>query len=236
MMHFKGKYKIHIPITGMFIDKQITVFNDNIVTLLGESFFLNRAINDEFGPIQYICLGNSSNRARKKDISLGNEIIRKKCIKTVDLDNRRIQLTASFQAKEISGTREIGVSNGDILITHDVYNDEIDNLLTATTGEITIDYYIELSSGAIRNTEWTPVAGRDNVYYLVEPNNVVEVIENNTGSGYSRVKEKETLEKTIKEVEGTKSSFYYDTTSKNLYIHTSDNFPPSTKEIIVFTR
>ena len=229
MMHFKGKYEIHVPVMGMFINKKITIFNDNIVTLLGESFFLNRAINDEFNPIQYICLGNSSNHARKKDISLGNEIIRKKCIRTVDLDNRRIKLTASFQAKEISGTREIGVSNGDILITHDVYNDAIDDLLTATTGEITVDYYIELSSGAIRNTEWTPVSGKTNIYYLVEPHNVVEVIENNTGSGYSQVKD-------ISDVEETKASFYYDPTLKNLYIHTSDNFPPSTKEIIVFTR
>lgn len=236
MMHFKGKYKINIPLIGMFINKQITVFNENIVTLLGESFFLNRAINDEFNPIQYICLGNSSNRARKKDIILGNEIIRKKCIRTVDLDKKRIQLTASFQAKEISGTREIGVSNGDILITHDVYNDEIDNLLTATTGEITIDYYIELSSGAIRNSEWTPVSGKDNIYYLVEPNNVVEVLENNTGSGYSRVKDGENLKQSLEKVEKTKASFYYDSNSKNLYIHTSDNFPPSTKEIIVFTR
>lgn len=236
MMHFKGKYKINIPLMGMFINKKITVFNDNIVTLLGESFFLNRAINDELNPIQYICLGNNSNRARKKDISLGNEIIRKKCIKTVDLDKKRIQLTASFQAKEISGTREIGVSNGDILITHDVYNESVDDLLTATTGEITIDYFIELSSGAIRSTEWAPVSGKDNTYYLVEPNNVVEVIENNTGSGYSRIRPMATLSGTLKEVDDTKSSFYYDTNSKNLYIHTSDNLPPSTKEIIVFTR
>lgn len=226
-MMFKGNYKIHIPIQGMFLNKTITLHNQNIITFLGESFFLNRAIGNELSPIQYICLGNSANIPRKKDINLGNETIRKKCVKTVDSDKKTIKLSASFQAKEIQGTKEIGIHNGEILITHDVY-DDIDSFLTATTGEITIDYYIELSSGAIRNTEWAPVSGISNVYYLVEPNNVVGVFENNTKNGYTRAK-------SIIEVEEKKATYYYNNTTKNLYIHTSTNFAPTVEEIIILT-
>lgn len=222
-MMLQGHYKITIPIQG----KKLTIHKHNIITLLGESFFLNRAIGNELPPIQYICLGNSTNRPRKKDIKLGNETIRKKCVRTVDLDKKLIRLTASFQAKEIQGTKEIGVHNGEILITHDVYND-IDTLLTATTGEITVDYYIELSSGAIRNTEWTKVSGKNYTYYLVEPNNVVGVVENNTKSGYLKVK-------SISDVDKQKATYHYDNVTKNLYIHTSTNLAPSTEEIIILT-
>ena len=111
-MMFKGNYKIHIPIQGMFLNKTITLHNQNIITILGESFFLNRAIGNELSPIQYICLGNSANIPRKKDINLGNETIRKKCVKTVDSDKKTIKLSASFQDKEIQGTKEIGIHNG----------------------------------------------------------------------------------------------------------------------------
>lgn len=227
MMKFEGSYEINIPLYGMFLNKTIQITRKNLITLLGESFFLNRAISDDFKPITFICLGNSSNIPRKKDLKLGNETIRKKCVKTIDFDSRRIKLSASFQANEIMGTKEIGIHNGDILITHDVYNN-IDTLLTPTTGEITIDYYVELSSGGIRNAEWTLVSGKNYTYYLVEPNNVSGVIENNTGTGYQRVR-------SIDGVEETKSSYYYDNTTKNLYIHTSKNRSPSNEEIIVLT-
>ena len=229
MIHLNGHYNIQIPFTTMFQNQVLTIHHKNIITTLGESFFLHRAIDDELNPIQYIVLGKSNNRARKNDIELGKETIRKKCIKRVELDKQRIKLTASFTAKELIGTKEIGVHNGDILITHDIYDDLPEEVVSITTSEITVDYYIELATGAIRNTDWTLSTGKLYTYYLVEPNNVVGIIENNTRNGYSRVN-------SIEAVENTKNSYYYDDTTKNLYVHPSTNRTPSTEEIIILTR
>lgn len=229
MIHLNGNYNIQIPFTTMFQNKVLTIHHKNIITTLGESFFLHRAIDDELNPIQYIVLGKSNNRARKNDMELGKETIRKKCIKRVELDKQRIRLTASFTAKELIGTKEIGVHNGDILITHDIYDDLPEEVVSITTSEITVDYYIELATGAIRNTDWTLSIGKLYTYYLVEPNPVVGIIENNTRNGYSRVN-------SIEAVENTKNSYYYDDTTKNLYVHPSTNRTPSTEDIIILTR
>ena len=51
-MNIKGSYVIR---AGNKI-----IRGNNIITLLGESFFMNRAINNEFDPLKYIVFGNSS--------------------------------------------------------------------------------------------------------------------------------------------------------------------------------
>lgn len=230
MMNIKGSYTFNIPLQGMFLNELLQVHKSNIITLLGESFFLHRAIDDEYGQIQYICLGNSSNTPQKTDLQLGNETIRKKCAKTVDLDKRQIVLSASFSAKEIIGTTEIGVANDEILITHDAYNkNDIDDLLTPTIGDITIDYYIEISTGAVHNRNvWAPAPNKSNVYYIRELNNVVGIFEDNTGNGYVRVDESK--------LENTRGAFYYDINTRNLYVHTVDNTNPCDEELIILTR
>ncbi len=229
-MKIKGSYTFNIPLQGMFLNKIIKITHNNIITLLGESFFLNRAINEEFTPIQYICIGNSSNLPRKNDLKLGNETLRKKCTRIVDLDKRQIVLSANFTAKELLGTTEIGVANDSILISHDVYNkDDIEDLLKPEIGDITIDYFIEISSGAIRNSEWTQATNYENIFYIIETNTVVGVIEDNTLSGYRRVKN-------IDEVANVKGSYYHDTDTHNLYVHTTNDSNPENEEIIIQTR
>lgn len=225
-----GRYTIRIPFTNMFMNTVMEITQHNIITLLGESFFLNRAINDEFTPIQYICLGNSAIHPTKNDLALGNETIRKKCIKKVELDKNQIKLTCSFKASELAGACEIGTHNGDILISHDVFDEGlIDDLITPTVGDITIDYYINLSTGAIHNREWQTVTGKENIYYLIEPNEVVGVIENNTNSGYVRLN-------SIDELLNVKGSYFYDYNSKNLYVHTTQDSNPDNEELIILTR
>lgn len=225
----KGKYVLKIPIQGMFLNEIIKITKSNLITLFGESFFLNRAINEELTPIQFIVLGNSSVNPRKTDWSLGNETARKKCNKSVDLDKKSIKLSASFTANEIIGTTEIGVSNGDILISHDVYGGEaVENLVTPTTGDITIDYYLEISTGGIKKREWVGSSIPD-VYYVVEPNNVVGIFENKTNSGYIQVK-------SLEQLGNTSSAYYYDVESKNLYVHTTSGVNPGNGEIIILTR
>lgn len=230
-MNIKGSYTFNIPLQGMFMNEIIKIHHNNIITLLGESFFLNRAINEEFNPIQYICIGNSSNLPKKNDLQLGNETLRKKCTRNVDLDKKQIILSANFSAKEILGTTEIGAANDSILITHDVYNKgQLEDILTSNIGDITIDYFIELTSAAIHNTGWIATTDYpETVFYIVEPNKVVGIIENNTNSGYRRVN-------SIQEVASFKGSYYHDMNNKNLYVHTTDDSNPANKEIIIQTR
>ena len=64
---------------------------NNLITLLGESFFMNRAINNEFSPIKYIVFGNSSIKAKKTDYVLGNETVRKRCVCEVNLETKQMK-------------------------------------------------------------------------------------------------------------------------------------------------
>lgn len=224
----KGAYTICIPFQSMFLNTCICIHNENIITLLGEAFFLTRMINDESKPISHIVLGAAQNKPRKHDVSLGNETIRKKCAKKVDIETKKIILTASFPVKDIYGASEIGVSNGDLLISHDVFEKLDDNILTPTAGDIEVEYTFNLSTGNYK-TGWLLAENTDNlVYYVVEPNNVSMIFEEN-GMGYKRVNTK-------LQVMNNPGSYYYDSTLKNLYIRTIDDSHPDSHEIIVQTK
>lgn len=116
---------------------------ENLITLFGDSFFLNRAINNEFKPIEYIVFGNSNVRPSKNDLTLGNETLRKQCFKKIDLENNRILLICNVEVNEIEDTCEIGVSNGDILISHDIYELD-DNFIDETVDTVEIKYTFDL--------------------------------------------------------------------------------------------
>lgn len=219
-LNIKGKY--------VFRQNGKVIFKgENIITTLGESFFLNRMINDNFNPIQYLCMGNSPSKPRKSDIRLGNETIRKKCVKDVDLVKKQIILTANFSPKELYGTTEIGVANDTVLISHDVYQKLDDNILTPTAGDVEVIYTFNLTTGEFK-TGWVSVEETPGVYYIYEPNPIYNVFDN-TGAGYKKVNSKSSLNPNF-------DGYYYDITSKNLYITTSDGIHPDNKEIIVQTK
>lgn len=227
-LDIKGEYTIRIPITGMFLNTHLEIHNTNLITFYGESFFLNRMINDTFNPIEYICLGNATIKPTKKDLRLGNETIRKKCARNVDIDKRKqIILTCTFDVKEVYGTSEIGVANDTILISHDVYTPINDEFLTPNTGEIEIIYTFTIRTGSYKYG-WT-LSNLTNVYYAAEPNKVVSVFEAD-GTGYRKVNSKANLN-TITQT----PAFYYDTINKNIYIKTIDGNHPDYKEIIIQT-
>ncbi|WP_407454418.1 hypothetical protein [Methanobrevibacter sp.] len=169
---------------------------------------MNRCINDEFKPIQYIALGNTSNIPQKEDIKLGNETSRRKCVCLADLVEKQIQLTASFKADEVIGTSEIGVFSEQILISHDKYS-KIDESFLGVAGDVKIEYIFQFSTGGLRGG-WKS-ATKNHVFYVYEPNNVVGVLEKNSNSWYSQVD-------SIDDLDGLKGAYYIDTNSKNLYI------------------
>ena len=229
-IHIKGEYTFTM-------ENRIILKGNNLITLLGESFFMNRWCNDYFTPLDYICLGTGSTPPEKKDTSLGNETIRKKCTKTVDLKNKIIHLKADFTSTEVKNTCEIGVSNDKVLISHDVYKMIDSSFLNNNEGDysdITVDYKFIIETGSLHTT-WTPTSITDNegdivenVYYRTEHDNVIGVLEKDTGNGYLQVYDFTDLHE---------GSYYYDKVNQNLYIfHSNLKDPNKTKDVIVKTK
>ena len=77
----KGSYTFKIPLKNGTVK---LIQGNNLITFFGTSFFLNRAINEEFNTIKYIVLGNGTNTPHIMDEVLGNETIRKECSSSVD--------------------------------------------------------------------------------------------------------------------------------------------------------
>lgn len=230
-MILTGSYKISQ-------NNKILCENHNIITLLGESFFLHRAIDGEFNPMKYIVLGDSSIIATKNDLNLGNETVRKLCSRKIDLDKKQIVLNCKCTVREIENTSEIGVANDEILISHDIY--ELDEtLLNPSLGDVDISYIFQLSTltdrrgwkyasslDSIENNETV----KNNIYYIYEEDNVINVLEKNSKSGYHCMASKEALKDTC-------GAYYYDIETKTLYIHTTDNDNPNLNkyEILIQT-
>ena len=114
--HIKGEYWFTFNITTMFLNETVTIHGRNLITFLGESFFLTRAFDNEFTPIQYIVLGKSNITPDKQDIDLGNETLRLKPKFKVDLQSKQLILEADAEAKQMNGICEIGAHNGEVLI------------------------------------------------------------------------------------------------------------------------
>ena len=208
-----GAYKITMPITTMFLNSEIVIKGENIITFFGESFFMNRCINNLFSPIKYIALGSGGNIPRKEDMKLGNETTRSKCVCTVNLDEKQLILTANFKAKEILGTSEIGVLNDQVLISHDRYS-KIDEDFLGLAGECNVEYMFQFTTGALKGG-WKQHS-IPYVFYTVELNHVVGVYERDSNHWYYQVD-------SVADLTGTLGAYYFDETTKNLYIRPRRN-------------
>lgn len=220
-----------MKLRGSYVFKQngkILLEGNNLITLLGESFFMNRAVNQHFEPIKYILLGSSNARPKKTDVSLGNLTVKKQVTSSVDLTNKKIILEATFEAGEVLGTCEIGVANDDILISHDIYEKMTRTFLEDSIGEVDVTYTFELTTGSIRK-DFNKVANKDYTYWIAEPSMVVGVTEKDTNSGLRVVS-------SIADVESNVGSYYYSIQTKNLYIHTTRNSNPNLENIIIETK
>lgn len=226
-VNIKGDYCFTFMVQTMFINEVIQFKKSNLITYIGEAFFMNRWINDEFTPIQSICLGKGTINPRKSDTKLSMQTIEKKCKMKVDIVNKRVMLSCDFTASEIMDTTEIGVKNSDgKLISHDSYAKIGSTILDNTTSTVHLDYYFSVSTGSIKGN-WKVSNASKNIYRIYEPNTVVGVIENNTNSGYVR-------KNSINEL--VNGSYYYNKNTKDLYIKNSKNSDPNDDEIIVQTR
>lgn len=222
-MNIRGSYTIRAG------DKILR--GTNIITLLGESFFMNRSVNNGFDPIKYIVLGNSSLQAKKKDISLGNETVRKRCVSEVNLTTKQIILYCSCTVNEILGATEIGVANDTILISHDVFEAIDDEFITPNIDSVEITYTFDLSTSSQR-TNWEYYTDGDtggttnNIYYLVEENPVIGVFEKDKNMGYRGLTSIEALKTNT-------GAYYYDNATGTLFVRTANNDNPNNYQILI---
>jgi hypothetical protein len=225
-MDITGKYTINIPIQTMFINTSCKVHGENIITLLGESFFMNRCINDEFNPIKYIALGAANSIPRKSDAHLGAESARRICVCIADINLKQIRLNAKFDAKEIIGTSEIGVFNDRFMISHDKFN-KIDDSFLNISGEVDIEYVFQFTTGALKGG-WKE-STQAHVFYIPEPNNVIGVCEKASNYWYRPATN-------LNQLNTTRGLYYYDKPSRNLYIRPKNDVTLAgleNKEIVV---
>ncbi|WP_296882092.1 hypothetical protein [uncultured Methanobrevibacter sp.] len=213
-LNVKGAYSFTIPITTMFLNTKLKIKGHNIITRVGEAFFLYRCIdNDLCSPINYIVIGNGTLPPKRTDRKLSNERLRKKCSSTVEIDNKRIILSCNVTVDEISDATEIGVislnsKNEDLLISHDVYNKIDQTVFSGISGEINIEYIYQFTTSFQKNA-WSIIDETNNIFYSYEENTVIRVFENN--SGYRSVS-------SLEELKNHDGAFYQDLTDKILYI------------------
>ena len=222
MMNIKGHYTIKCG--------EKVICGNNLITLLGESFFMNRSVNNEFEPIQYIVLGTSSIKATKSDVNLGNETVRKKCVSEVNLNAKQIILYCSCTASEILGISEIGVANNEILISHDVFEAINEEFITDNIDSVEINYTFDLQSASQR-TGWQYYTEGDddevnNIYYIVEETTVTGVTEKDSNSGYRSVNSIDSLKLYT-------GAYYYDDITDTLFIRTTKNDDPNGYKILI---
>lgn len=222
MMNIKGHYTIKCG--------EKIIHGNNLITLLGESFFMNRSVNNEFEPIQYIVLGTSSIKATKSDVNLGNETVRKKCVSEVNLNAKQIILYCSCTASEILGISEIGVANNEILISHDVFEAINEEFITDNIDSVEINYTFDLQSASQR-TGWQYYTEGDdeevnNIYYIVEETTVTGVTEKDSNSGYRSVNSIDSLKLYT-------GAYYYDDITDTLFIRTTKNDDPNGYKILI---
>lgn len=225
-LNIDGTYTIQIPLQTMFLNTKIRIPRHNIITEFGEAFFLHRCINNNYEPISNLILGNGTRPPRRTDTQLGNKRYSKKCVTDIDTKAKQIILTANFTIEQLLDTTEIGVttynpSRKEVLISHDVFENLDTNVFTGITGDVTIEYIYQFTTTYQKNN-WTLYDENNMIYYAYEENRVITVFENNIG--YREVSE-------IDSIGNTPGVFYYDNTSKILYIRPFSDV--NTSDIII---
>lgn len=120
IQNIKGIYSFEITIPTMFHNYKITITNHNLITELGENYFIERWINNNYGLINKIVVGTGTTSVTKKDIKLGNQT-QEFDITTYNI-NSSLRLHTEQEGSLINGISEIGVMTDDNrLISHDVF-------------------------------------------------------------------------------------------------------------------
>ena len=184
-----------------------------MITMKGETVLMNNLFKETKNLIKYLAIGDDDTTPEYTDTKLGNEILRVPANIKYNTNLKGLVVSADFEVNDLENAKEIGLitSNGD-LITHDTFN----GVPGGYESTIHLEYNLLLEPyHQIRTWKKTQYTG---VYLCLVNDTVEAVYERTTNNGY-------TQETSLKNVIGTVSSFYYDSNTRQLYIH------PSTDEI-----
>ena len=171
-----GIYSYKITIPTMFNTYEAHIKNHNLITYIGEDYFIERWINNKYGVINRILLGKNGIKPskNKKTITDAEEIT------NITTSNRRTSLliSAEVNGNQVNEVNEIGVMTSDErLISHDVHTP----ITVPETSIINIDYQYILTNGAYENG-WIKYSPTQNIYYIEPLQEVSYVIEEDTNT------------------------------------------------------
>lgn len=205
------RYKINIP--TMFHNYEMYIKNHNLITYIGEDYFIERWINNDYGLINKILLGKQGITPSKSKKTIDNATE----ITDITLSNRKTSLLITTEVKgtDVNDVNEIGVMTTDErLISHDVHS----RIVVPESSTINIDYQYILTNGAYENN-WERYSPDKDIYKVNVLEEVSYVIEEDTNKGYTKVESIEDL------TNGTYCQII-DGDIIILYIITSDNTNP----------
>lgn len=204
-MRIKGKYKITINCK----DYEIVRYGENLITLLGQSYFLNRWKDNTLEPIGRLCFGKSSRAPDKQDQDLGNQTYQVQPKMSVNLLENSLNMSATLNPEQLIGVCEIGVKTGDdLLISRDVFKPFTADILGASSS-INIDYQYVIETGDV-HSDWTPYTQKQGVYYT-STKNIVTGVSDENGNGYIK---KDSIDELTQA-----GTYYYSNTAQKVYIN-----------------
>lgn len=195
-----------------------------MITLKGESILMNNLFKETRNYIKYLAVGDDDTTPNYSNTSLNNEISRTEATIKYATSSKAVVVSGDFDVDKIENACEIGVitSQGDLL-SHDLFN----SLPSGYDSTIHLEY--RLSLDALHKVISWKTTRYSNVYVCIENDTVVTVYEKSTNAGYTPMS-------SIDNVVNTQASFYYDSGSRQLFIHTSNDLDPANLDIHILTR
>lgn len=196
-----------------------------MITLKGESLLMNNLFQENNEYIKYLAVGDDSTTPVYTNTSLNNEVTRSEATISYDPNQKALLISADFNISVVENACEIGVfTNKNNLITHDIF----DGLPTGYDSTIHLEYQINLQS-FVKVLNWKQ-SRYDNVYVSLVESTVEAVYEKSTNAGYAP-------QANVEDVVNKLASFYYDNSSKQLYINTShEKLEPIDLDVYILTR
>ena len=195
-----------------------------MITVKGEALFMNNVFKETKNYLKYLAVGDNDTTPQYTDTSLTHEVTRTEATISYNPSIKALTVSADFEVENIENCCEIGVitTNGDLL-THDLFN----SLPSGYDSTIHLEYRISLEP-FIKVLSWKQTKYVD-VYVSLIDTTVQAVYEKATHNGY-------TVQKNVEAVQSTIASYYYDSGSKQLYIHPSTSIDPASLDIHILTR
>lgn len=216
-----GVYSFNINISTMFNEYKMKVTNHNLITNVGERYFLERWVSNNSDVINRIGLVQEDTVALKTDTELPDNTNLKE-IDSYHIEPSKLILKLELVGSELDGVNGIGVLTKDNkLISHDTSF----SINVPPNSIVNVDYQYILTDGAYIN-EWILYDSDENIYKYESNLPVKYIVEEDTNIGYSLSENKTNLTENSYCVEEENNKYI-------IYIKTSDNLNPNQHLILI---